>query len=136
MIKIFYVALTLPLYKIIMSIKKEGHGKQCKMVVSRNKHNMHPPSKRNCMPNEQEVRRVRDSTCALKNHHLFLHQCTCSPACLPVTQRVIIRQKHTNESLYKHVVQQISHVQQYSVQAQIMSVIIVHRLHRPPGNIC
>lgn len=94
------------------------------------------PIKSTCQ-NERVVSKVTDSTCAFKNHHLFLHRCTRSPACISsAIQRVIIQQKHTNESLHKHVVQQISHVQQCSLQAQIMFVITVRWLHQSPGNIC
>lgn len=85
--------------------------------------------------------KVSDSTCALQTHHLFLRRFTRSPVCLSTNQRRTIQQKHTNESLHKHVVQKISHVR----QAQIMFVITVHwlpsllreiRLLTPNTNTC
>lgn len=80
------------------------------------------------MPNERwVVHTVAGTTCALKNPSFLpasVHLLPSSPLHHP---RLTIQQKHTNESLRKHVVQRISHVQQCSVQAQIMFVITAHQ---------
>ena len=69
----------------------------------------------------------RRHLCFLKNPSFLpasVHLLPSSPLRHP---RLTIQQKHTNESLRKHVVQRISHVRQCSVQAQIMFVITAHQ---------
>lgn len=110
--------------------QKRKTWEKCKMVVAR------PMSKKK-KKKEWVVCEVRDSTCALKKQQP--PSLSASVHLLPsfAIQHLTIQKKHTNESLHKHVVQQISHVQQCSVQAQIMFVITVHQPPLPsPGNIC